>query len=428
MRTFVVFYAWQTDRLQRLNRHLIRIALNLAAKDISDDPSTGVQVRIESDTENELGHVPVTDTILRKIAACDAFVPDLTFVAKTEAGKLVPNPNVMLEYGYALRAKSHSVMIPVMNTAYGPPEQLPFDMGHLRHPLQYHLPVTAKNAERRAVRKALKEDIERILRLMIDAAPTRPGTAFQEAQSTESPAFFFPHGAAIANFGFPGEQAYRFEGDKVIYVRVFPKYSDDQPKPGRAQLKTLIHDRRIPNPMAPTIGGIASSNNYGWIIIDPTYGTQTQGITQGFPTGELWGINSQVFVAGSINRGLKTEPATAMPMITVEKLYTRTLENYISASTSQFRLRPPFVVELGAVGLKDVFMAAPHPEVPSGSYYGPFREDSLVRRYDLQSAKDAEVLDILRQFFNELYDLAECSRADVLTDEHVTRNNIPPRA
>ena len=42
----------------------------------------------------------VTDTILKKIAACNAFMPDLTFVAKTHAGKLITNPNVMLEYGY----------------------------------------------------------------------------------------------------------------------------------------------------------------------------------------------------------------------------------------------------------------------------------------------------------------------------------------
>jgi hypothetical protein len=66
----------------------------------------------------------------------------------------------MLEYGYALRARSYSVMIPVMNIAYGPADKLPFDMGHLRHPLQYQLPATAKNAERRAVRKALTEEFE----------------------------------------------------------------------------------------------------------------------------------------------------------------------------------------------------------------------------------------------------------------------------
>lgn len=112
MKEFVVFYAWQSDKLQRLNRHLIRFALNLAAKNISNDPEVGVRVRIDADTEGVLGHVPVTATILKKIDACDAFVPDLTFVATTKAGKLVPNPNVMLEYGYALRAKSHVCPVP----------------------------------------------------------------------------------------------------------------------------------------------------------------------------------------------------------------------------------------------------------------------------------------------------------------------------
>lgn len=68
----------------------------------------GTRVRIDADTEGVLGHVPVTDKILKKIATCVAFVPDLTFVGVMEAGKLLPNSNVMLEYGYALRAKSHS--------------------------------------------------------------------------------------------------------------------------------------------------------------------------------------------------------------------------------------------------------------------------------------------------------------------------------
>ena len=107
MKDFVVFCACQSERLERLNRHLIRFALNLAAKNISDDPAVGVRLRIDADTEGVLGHVPVTDTILNKIADCDAFVPDLAFISVTNSGKLAPKPNVMLEYGYALRTRSH---------------------------------------------------------------------------------------------------------------------------------------------------------------------------------------------------------------------------------------------------------------------------------------------------------------------------------
>jgi hypothetical protein len=312
MKDFVVFYAWQSDRLERLNRHLIRFALNLAAKNISDDLAVGVRVRIDADTEGVLGHVPVTETILTKIADCDAFVPDLTFVSVTDSGKLVPNPNVMLEYGYALRARSHSVMIPVMNTAYGPADQLPFDMGHLRYPIQYQLQATAKNADRRAVRKALTEEFETILRLMIADTRTQPdkGTPFPEASPTFSPAFFFPPAAPIAAFGHPGEQEYRFEGDKAIYVRLFPKFNDGQTRLGRASLKTLMHNRRVLNPMA-------------------------------------------------ISRyGESDERGTAFGVIGVEKVYARAVEHYVSTAVSDMKLRLPFVLEIGAVGLKGVYMGA----------------------------------------------------------------------
>ena len=172
MKEFVVFYAWQSDTAQRFNRHLIRLALNLAAKNISDDLEVNASVRIDADTEEVLGHVPVAETILKKIGACDAFVPDLTFVARTGAGKAVTNSNVMLEYGYALRAKSHSIMIPVMNVAYGRAEELPFDMGHQRFPLQYKLAETAMKAERVKAAGELTKDFESILRRMIAAAST----------------------------------------------------------------------------------------------------------------------------------------------------------------------------------------------------------------------------------------------------------------
>lgn len=105
MREFIVFYAWQSDTLQRHNRFLIRMALEEAAKRISNDAAIRTKVRIDSDTEGVLGQPPVTDTILGKIETCDVFAPDFTFVATIEGGKLVPNPNVMLEYGYALRAR-----------------------------------------------------------------------------------------------------------------------------------------------------------------------------------------------------------------------------------------------------------------------------------------------------------------------------------
>jgi hypothetical protein len=92
------------------------------------------------------------------------------------------------------------------------------------------------------------------------------------------------------------------------------------------------------------------------------------------------------------------------------------------------QLHPPFVVELGIVGTKGAYMGAPHPEFFDGQFYGPIHDDSLIRRYPLENASPAAVLDILRKFFDELYDLAECSRSEVLTDVHVQKNGIPSRS
>jgi len=48
------------------------------------------------------GSPPIVDTILAKIAACDVFVPDVTFMPAS-GERRTPNPNVMIEYGYALK-------------------------------------------------------------------------------------------------------------------------------------------------------------------------------------------------------------------------------------------------------------------------------------------------------------------------------------
>ena len=74
----------------------------------------------------------------------------------------------------------------------------------------------------------------------------------------------------IAAFGHPGEQEYRFDGERAIYLRFFPKYDDGQPRLGRTATKTLAHERRLVKAMSPTIGGLSSANDYGWIAIDPS--------------------------------------------------------------------------------------------------------------------------------------------------------------
>jgi Molybdopterin-binding domain of aldehyde dehydrogenase len=47
------------------------------------------------------------ETIFRKIDKAAAFVPDLTLVSERRDGRPTPNPNVLIEYGWALKSLGH---------------------------------------------------------------------------------------------------------------------------------------------------------------------------------------------------------------------------------------------------------------------------------------------------------------------------------
>jgi hypothetical protein len=168
-----VFFSWQADRSGREGRNLIEQALKDAIARIGDDATLESAVRenieLDKDTIGVAGSPPVLETILRKIDRAAAFVPDLTFVSKSDKGKLSPNPNVIMEYGWALKALGDSRIVPVMNTAYGDPKEvpMPFNLAHRRFPISYQLAEGAAPEERRANQHELAKELEGALRLVL---------------------------------------------------------------------------------------------------------------------------------------------------------------------------------------------------------------------------------------------------------------------
>jgi hypothetical protein len=70
-------------------------------------------------------------SILRKIDECGLFIADvsLTYQRLTaEAKRLAPNPNVILETGYALKRLGPERVLLLQHSEYGGPEALPFDL------------------------------------------------------------------------------------------------------------------------------------------------------------------------------------------------------------------------------------------------------------------------------------------------------------
>lgn len=92
---------------------------------------------LDQDTRNRVGTENIDQTVLEKIDACDIFVADITPVASLaprKAGghvKLLPNANVMYEYGYAKGIGKMNRCVLLANLEEGEnKEDLPFDINH----------------------------------------------------------------------------------------------------------------------------------------------------------------------------------------------------------------------------------------------------------------------------------------------------------
>jgi hypothetical protein len=182
-----VFYSWQSDLDPALTRNFIEDALNRAAKRIAADGETTIDPVIDRDTSGVGGTPDISETIFRKIDQCDVFVCDISIINQTtesprsgingllfearrrlmQASTLrpVPNPNVLLELGYASARLGWSRIILVQNTAFGSVEQLPFDLRG-RRIISYRL---SSREARREIRPELRQQIDSTLRQAISS-------------------------------------------------------------------------------------------------------------------------------------------------------------------------------------------------------------------------------------------------------------------
>jgi len=253
----------------------------------------------------------------------------------------------------------------------------------------------------------------------------REETPFPEAEASYNPAVYFQPNEVLATAGHPGEQEYRVNGERLVYLRLFPTHSA-QPPVGLTKL-THVFETRRPCPMSMVIGGVPSRNRWGPVIYDPGVSTQTiVGVTQGFATGELWGVNAQMFSLRGRHNVSGAELWVA-PAIGVEKLYVRALRNYVKVASSELGLILPYTVEIGAVGIDGVYLLVPGGPVNRGELAGPFMHPYIKKRYSLAEISDDEIKPLLHKYFVYFYDLATCQRTDALTDGHIAGNDLPPR-
>ncbi len=164
-----VFYSWQNDSNTKTNRNFIKDVISESAKQIDFKE----RIDIDHDTKGVSGIPSITETVFKKIKDSDIFIGDLTFVAGDASTRLISNPNVLIELGYALFTLGESKIILVMNTTHGDPKYLPFDIQHRRYPITYSLDSLEVEDTKvlKEKKNALAHEIANAIQLILETIP-----------------------------------------------------------------------------------------------------------------------------------------------------------------------------------------------------------------------------------------------------------------
>ena len=173
---FTVFYAWQSDTSDKLNRNFIEGAIKKAIKKVKAESGTvpaaidmkleiapalepDVAKQIEEPVEEspddfdilfqvgargEPGAPIIAEAILQRISDSGVFIADITPTTTVKTfdnrTKKVPNANVLIEVGAASRTgRGWDRILLVMNTARASVDELPFDLRHRHCQASYKL-------------------------------------------------------------------------------------------------------------------------------------------------------------------------------------------------------------------------------------------------------------------------------------------------
>jgi hypothetical protein len=405
-----VFFSWQSDRATKEGRNLVERALKSALERISKDidiDERPYDLVFDKDTQDTPGSPPIFDTILGKIDRAAVFVPDLTFIAERLNGDPMPNSNVLIEYGYALKSIGHNRIVPVMNTAYGKPrrETMPFDLAHHRFPIQYEVPEGAPDDERKAQREQLAKTLESAIRgvLASDAyrsslAPVKPP---KYRQPLHGRARFRAAGEAI---GFEDSRFAAALGQKqtsislndgaATWLRVGPQQPIKQLLKNSEIRKHMQSIGTVPMFMGfPSAGAVRASDGWGMFALIPGE-SGTPAVSFVFRDGEIWIIDAF------------TLPSSPGIMFVDEPKLEATLQHCAAFLQNYLKVPQPYRWVTGMEGIKGRHVILSHDRLQRR--LGPCASD-VIEEEGLFRVGD-EPKEILEPFFDEVFDQCGLSR------------------
>ncbi len=168
MEALTVFFSWQMDSPPKTNRNFIGDCLCRAAK------KTSLPFRVDEATRGLSGSPGIPDAIASKIRCCTVFVPDLTLVSEYSVDRFTVNPNVLVEYGFALGTIGEDSIVPVFNSAYGDLKNLPFDLDKRLVRAKFNLEIgSGSTANTSESKKVARESLVTVLVRELEAVLKR---------------------------------------------------------------------------------------------------------------------------------------------------------------------------------------------------------------------------------------------------------------
>jgi hypothetical protein len=407
---FTVFFSWQADRPNPGGQTLIERAINEAIKNIRGDLRVERAIRdleIDRDTQGVSGSPPIVETIFQKIDKAAIFVPDLTFVGTRHDGRPTPNPNVLIEYGWALRALGYRRIVPVMNIAFGQPtaEAMPFNMRHLRNPITYESPDGLDENAQQQVKEHLTAELERELRAVFQSQeflstlpkPPEP-KMFVARASMDGLGRFKPRQEAvgIASRGFEGVREIRLSEHPAIWFRMMPVRDPERTWSIEDLDRTIKANILHPLTRSWSSYGFMRGPDGAGLYAALDQNREIAGaIVYAFTTGELWSIDTYwLHLLGSDKRN-------EVPQLDNE--LRQTLLEY-GEFLKKLSVTPPYRWVTGMESLKGRNLF-----VPSRSGYGPVGQGPQGRALkDIVEASGTyspgePTAKVLRSFFTQLY-------------------------
>lgn len=391
-----IFWSWQNDSDPKTNRNFIRDALVKAIEAVADtlDLEDADRPELDHDTKNAPGMADITGTILDKISESAVFVADLTPIGKTRDGKALPNPNVLIELGWALRELGAERIIAILNTAVAAPDDLPFDIRH-RRALTYELVSGAEKDIRRTVLKRLTTDLAQ--------AMTTNLQQYAEDQATASEIVCIPAKAGDPSIwaSCNGRLDYIDTSNQnrtVIvpdgprgYIRIIPSGWKDDIPPVASIMNANQGEEVFPAGEGSPSGDFGPCEQ-GFTRIWFTAGREARNVSMWFDeTGEFWVIHG---TAISVWKNGKS-------MLVIGNLLLRWRENLHSAMKvlNRFEAYRTIKVEAGLVGIRNVMWPA---DMTSGS--NPARKDQTIIRQQQKDWSDEAQIAFLSDVYNEIRD------------------------